>query len=357
MSTQLYAQFDHGSFAIVSRALTHVLKRAAVDATVYAYGSLSPRYIDIPFQVAMNSHADTGIFVGYPRESLGWLTGHEKSIILTVCESSPVPPEWIYSLNKTNLVVVPSEFCRDALLASRLQTHVIVCPHGVPASFMNVPPQKERVGRVRLLHVSEAGSFPWRKGTSQLIQAFRRIQETFPNVDLYIKSDSLQLDKVLRGGDRIYPLSTLRHAATIPSFYHAFDAVVQPSRGEGFGLVPLEARCLGIPVALTASTGHLQHIATDVDTVIPVGPSKRAETQGNAGGSMPTVSVDEVERALMRLLGNLEECKAKTRAWAASQGPRWTWTRVLTPLVKHIVDFGGISRLYDLDEEHGVRGF
>lgn len=382
MSVQLYGQFDRGSFATVSRAIARALKRATIDATIYAYGSYAPRYIDVPFAVAMNSRADCGIFVGYPQEALGWLEGHNHRVLVTVCESSPVPYEWAEIANKMSLVAVPSKFCLDTFIKSGVKVPIIVAPHGVSSSLLlahggsspgtganschaqtGVKPNDKTAGRddasvatrVRLLHVSEAGSFPWRKGTAQLITAFRRVSKHFPNVELYIKSDSLQLDKVLRGSDRIYPLHT--HRPTMAGLYRAFDAVVQPSRGEGFGMVPLEARCLGVPAVLTETSGHLQHLAKGVDVVIPVGPMQYMKTQGNSIGNSPTVKVDDVEHALFTLLKNLDAHKARTQAWAHANAGKWTWNRVLSPLVRQVANLGGMSRLYDLSEEHGQRGF
>ena len=45
------------------------------------------------------------------------------------------------------------------------------------------------------------------------------------------------------------------------SYLGGFDLVCQPSRAEGFGLVPLEARACGVPVAATLCTGHADHMA------------------------------------------------------------------------------------------------
>ncbi len=355
MSTQLYGQFDYGSLSVVSRALAHTLKRHAIDATIYAHGALSPRYIDVPFSVAMNSLADVGIFVGYAHDALGWLEGHSKKVLVTVCEASPVPREWIQSASKVDLVVVPSDFCKTAFVSSGLRTPIMVCPHGVSRDCLGAPSMGLCYSRTKLLHVTEAGSFPWRKGTAQLIQAFRRVQDRFTRAELYVKSKSLQLDKVLHPGDRIYQIPTL--ASSMGELYQGFDAVVQPSRGEGFGMVPLEARCMGIPVALTATSGHLQHLVPDVDVVIPVGPATQADTQGNSVGLLPTVSVDAVEEALVKLLGDLVGHRRRTVDWARDNANKWLWPKMFGQLAAWVRRNGGESREYALDEETGVRGF
>jgi glycosyltransferase involved in cell wall biosynthesis len=50
----------------------------------------------------------------------------------------------------------------------------------------------------------------------------------------------------------------------------AFDAVLVPSRDEGFGLVALEAMAAGVPLAVS-SAGGLPEVVGDVAPVVPVG--------------------------------------------------------------------------------------
>ena len=353
MSLQIYGIFDYGSIAVVSRALTKALDRANLDFTIYAHGSMTPRYIDVRGEVAMNSQADVGIFVGGPRDALGWLAGHDVRILMTVCEASPVPHEWVEIANQMSLVVVPSQFCQLAFQHSGVKAPIMVVPHG--CDFEPGPPTIRSRPRVRLVHFSEAGSFPARKGTSQLIQAYRRTYKDFPETELHIKSSSLRLEKVLKPNDSIWP--NKGNVTALQSYYRSFDAVVQPSRGEGFGLVGLEARCLGVPVMLTATSGHMAHLMPSVDVVVPVGPTSHIETQGNEVGSCPTVTVDAVEEGLRRLLGDLAGHKRRTMAWARMYGRAWRWNRVLYPLVRKIAELGGKSSIYALDEEHGERGW
>jgi glycosyltransferase involved in cell wall biosynthesis len=45
--------------------------------------------------------------------------------------------------------------------------------------------------------------------------------------------------------------------------------VCQPSRGEGFGLIPLEALCSGVPIVATAVTGHSEYLHPGLPGCLP----------------------------------------------------------------------------------------
>jgi glycosyltransferase involved in cell wall biosynthesis len=62
-------------------------------------------------------------------------------------------------------------------------------------------------------------------------------------------------------------------------WYGLADCFIAPSRGEGFGLMPLQAMAMGIPTIITATSGQAEysHIAT---TVVPH-RSKRSDFVGN----------------------------------------------------------------------------
>src|SRR5690606_16992598 len=72
----------------------------------------------------------------------------------------------------------------------------------------------------------------------------------------------------------------------------------QPSRAEGFGLVPLEARVAGVPVVTTACTGHQDHVTEGSRGVVIVDSGADAPIDDGPGAMAPAVRAASVADAL-----------------------------------------------------------
>ena len=112
------------------------------------------------------------------------------------------------------------------------------------------------------------------------------------------------------------------------ALYRNHDLVCQPSRAEGFGLVPLEARCCGVPVCITACTGHAEHIDSDMPgvVIVPHGPTELIDD--GPGALAPTVDELDIACALDICYNRRVELKAQALAAAAALRQRWSWESV-----------------------------
>jgi FkbM family methyltransferase len=186
-------------------------------------------------------------------------------VALFFWEESLVPAATIALLNGAfDGVLTASRFVAKALIDSGLSIPARVIGH-VPdlAPFHRLPPR--RAGDVfTFLHVSSG--FP-RKGVDILLAAFRRafratdavrlVVKVFPNphndvaaqIDRIRQDDTLAAPIVLVDGD--IP------EADLLALYGEADAMVLPSRGEGFNLPAAEAMAAGLPLIVTGFGGHM----------------------------------------------------------------------------------------------------
>lgn len=341
MSIQMYGQWSsYGSFANVSRAISRMIRQRRLDGQVYGIGELNPLYIDTYLPIGLDSSAGIGLCVSYPEAAPSWLNGHEEKILVTVCETDRIPGTWVSACNQMTLIVVPSKWCYDAFIGSGVTTPIIVVNHGVNEIMPGVTLEYNTEPNPTFLHISGSLSFAGRKGTIPLLRAFKEFLKDFPLARLILKVPPTEgYQKVLRMLEIAESVSIV--GELIPSGMKAMltsvDAVVQPSRAEGFGLCPLEARCLGTPIIATNTTGHAEYFDPDIDTLIESGPSSRLETQANPVGSAPTVASTAVYNAMKDFMKNRKEKEYTAFAWAAGHGNlKWKWENVLNPLARAI---------------------
>lgn len=363
MSIQVYAPFgDYFSFANVSRAISNELSRKRFDVTIFGINSFSPRYVDVIADVNFRNTADIGIVVGYPEIAPGWLSGHSFKILVTVCETDRIPPSWVDACNVCDLVVVPSKWCREAFIRSGVRTTVLIVQHGIYSDICNDARQTK--AREGFLHVSGSLTFAARKGTTKLLRAYKRIvDEGLTKDTLFLQMPNVPgLRKVIEELDLVDDTFILSDDLgygpwAMANELRGYRAVVQPSRAEGFGLVPLEARAVGTPAIITNDTGHTEHFAKDVDTQIrTVRPMTLLDTQSNPLGFAPLVTEDDVYDGLVRFLAAEEECVENAERWANTSARNWDWSSVLNTFVGEIKQVDKKKNGVTLGGSAGLRG-
>jgi glycosyltransferase involved in cell wall biosynthesis len=108
-------------------------------------------------------------------------------------------------------------------------------------------------GKINLLYV---GRFDRQKGFDLLLETFNR--SGYDNIDLYLVGDT-----VLGAADYAYPDNAIRLGwvanTEIDRYMQSCDAVIVPSRWEGFGIVAIEALRNSKPV-IASSRGALPEI-------------------------------------------------------------------------------------------------
>jgi glycosyltransferase involved in cell wall biosynthesis len=167
-------------------------------------------------------------------------------------------------------VIVPCE--HNVELFSEFHKDVSYCPLGVDHKFWKPMPKPDGVFRFQ-----GGGSLWKRKGMDVLVKAFNALK--LSDAELHIKAAPHAQDVPSRNlGDKVFLNRTWMSPIEQRDWYSKADCFVAPARGEGFGLMPLQAIASGIPTIVSDSTGQAQfaHLAFGV---VPCGKSK-AETVG-----------------------------------------------------------------------------
>ena len=199
-------------------------------------------------KVNLNDRAEHVVYAMQPDMVKGWYHG-QKATILTMWESDKLPPKFFEYLPQFQTVIVPCLHNFD--LFSQYHDNVHVIPLGVDRTIWYPQPHKPNK-KFKLL----CGGSEWfRKGLDVVLEVFNKLQ--LPDAELHIK---IVPPHLFAPNDLEYPnVIVHRQWMTVEeerNLVSSADAFISVSRGEGFGLMPLQAISSGIPTILSDAHGH-----------------------------------------------------------------------------------------------------
>ena len=240
------------------------------DDPKLGYGSMLQGFKDsLPKSVTLDNHASVSVHMQVPYACKGWFTGQHR-VLFSMWETDELPSNFRKWLGQFDQVIVPCE--HNVELFSGFHKDVSYCPLGVDHKFWKPMPKSDGVFRFQ-----GGGSLWHRKGLDVLVKAFNALK--LPDAELHIKAAPHAQDVPSRNlGDKVFLNRTWMSPIEQRDWYSKADCFVAPARGEGFGLMPLQAIASGIPTIVSDSTGQAQfaHLAFGV---VPCGKSK-AESVG-----------------------------------------------------------------------------
>lgn len=285
------------SYATVGGRVTEALHRAGLVARVSNIDSdWHPRWSHLSSISGTPTHcllftAPNQYMTVYPD-----IYGGGRSGIFVSPNTQQLDPEHGETIARFGLAVAPSAYCartvanhllhRQLAYAttrhgdSPVATQVTTCPIGSPVSISWGERRAAVARRIEnlsmpnptLLHFTTDQAWPGRKGTEELLQAWRVIQrewKSWPGATLVIHGpqsierhiltelryqdidSSVQFVSAPHKGESDVALAKLLDAA---------DVAVLPSRAEGFGMMILAALHAGVPLVTTCNTAHAEFL-------------------------------------------------------------------------------------------------
>jgi len=187
----------------------------------------------------------------------------ERQIIYTMLECSRIPKSWVDICNNlSERIIVPCTHQKQAFIDSGVKRDIEVVPLGIVSEMF---PYIEREID-DFYFFGTMGTLTYRKGTDILVKAFMEglPKDKYPDARLYIKTLPLggigsawfiDQKKMNDDGRIILNVESLSPDQLIKEFFAKIDCFVFPTRGEGFGLPPLEAIATGLPTICTSYSG------------------------------------------------------------------------------------------------------
>ena len=200
---------------------------------------------------------------------------------------------------RAQVVVAVSEFTlgRFARWAGPLGRNAVVVPNGVPDDQFSPGPAPpglaSRYGlddRTVLMTLCRLASAEGYKGVDEVLESLPAIRARVPDVAYLVCGDGDDRPRLEAKARALGLGGVVAFAGYVPEaekadHYRLADAFVMPSRGEGFGVVYLEALASGVPVVAGTSDG-----------------SREALRDGALGVLVDPRSPDDLVRGVLRAL-------------------------------------------------------
>lgn len=234
------------------------------------YGSMLDGFIKHkPKGVTLSDNASVNVNMQVPMSIKGWYRGQHR-VLFTMWETDTMPDSFKPWFSQYDQVLVPCDF--NVELFSQYHPNTTKVPLGVDLSFWRPAPKPTNTK----FRFHAGGSLWMRKGLDLAVQAFKNLK--LPDAELHIKAAPHAFDTPENCGPNIFLHREWMAAETQRDWYNQADCFVAPARGEGFGLMPLQAIAIGIPTIVSLSSGQREfaHLAK---YTVSCGKSK-AETCG-----------------------------------------------------------------------------
>lgn len=181
----------------------------------------------------------------------------------TPWESTKIPESWRDGLSRIDDLWTTSTW-NAQLFKNLVGRDCFILPHGLNNNWVPEQHKRDINKPFTFLHVGEPAV---RKGGDIVLNAFYRAFRR-ENVRLIYKSTGQPMARVKdRSGSIIYSpghligeglgevIAVVYTDEEMVDLYRQVDCMVYPTRGEGFGLIPLEAMSTGLPTIVTGGGG------------------------------------------------------------------------------------------------------
>lgn len=286
----------------------------------------------------MSGVAKAVCWLSTPTHAEGWYEGQIPSIF-TMWEATVLPEQFRQHLDNFESCIVPS--MQNVELFSQHHRNVKYVPLGVDTDRWRFTPRKMPTTTFRFL-IGGSGA---RKGGDLARRAFRAAFPADKHYDgptpmLVVKSPKGEEEY---GGPRVEVVSGRLTDEDEVALYESAHCYLQPSRGEGFGLQPLQAMAQGIPTILTNAHGH----AGFAGLGLPIGSkmTKAAYFIYGDAGEWWEPDFDELVENMRHVYDNYEaECQ---RAHVSAEVVAVEWNSRLT--AERFLDVMGHENLVPLE--------
>lgn len=269
-------------------------------------------------------------------------------ILFTMFESDKWPDEWNEYLELADKIIVPSKWCQEVAKKSGFPTDVI--PLGYNDDVFKLVERTQKRPERKNFTFLHYNAFNIRKGFPEVFKAFTKAFDPSEPVRMIFKTT--QDRAPLPIPPTVYPnIEVITGSCKDEDLFNLCarsDAFVFPSRGEGFGITPLEAMATGLPTIVPNAHGITEYfnenfmyevkVARKVPGIYHRYKGKTDEEVRKLVGDMVVCDVDDLAKQMRWIYEHEQEAIDKGRA-AAFYVKQWTFKETAKKLKTVITEY------------------
>lgn len=273
-----------------------------------------------PFQMG-----DTGLLYGFPNAFSSIM--NKNKIGFTMFETDKLPRggdanDWAGksgnpedNCNKMDLLLVPSQHNKELFKKEGVTIPIEVVNLGFdPDVFQKIDRPKRDTFTFLML-----ATLTIRKNPGMVLAAFLELFKDRPDVRLVLKTQSGTLGHIQLPYKNVIIIDEHSTVEQLKWYYRDADAFVFPTRGEGFGLPPLEAMATGLPTIIANHTGMAEFANAKYNYPISVASKAKAQRFPKKWGDVGNwyePNYEELKSTMAYIEANREESYNKGLACA-----------------------------------------
>lgn len=257
--------------------------------------------------------AEIGMCYGFPHTAT--MLQNKKIVLFSMFETDRLPNginAWAgitgnagKTINNFNVLIVPSYHNKRLFIKEGVDIPIYVIPLGVDEKFTF----KQRVVKNTFTFLW-VGTFTKRKDPLLVVDAFKALYSDRGDVKLILKTSGGIAQK-FDFGSNIEVIDRILTEDELINLYHSSDCFVFPSRGEGFGLPPLEAIATGMPTIMAYNTGMIDILKNGIGCPLEkqtLEPAEKFKDDWGEIGNWSVSDIDELKEKMSYVYNNQEKC-------------------------------------------------
>lgn len=285
-----------------------------------------------------NPNADIEICFSHPME-YNFLNKHSYKIIYSAWESTDLTPQWKHNMSQCDELWATSEWVKNVFEHLFPEKRVFVYKHGINPHWK--PKLRKQSGKTfTFLHVGE----PYSRKDAQLVtNTFIDLYGNNPNYKLVLKAAAMNTVKVKdpqygylsspsAAYDNIVCIDGILSEEQMVSLHEQCDVFVYPSWGEGWGLQPMQALAMGMPVISTDGwADYAKYITWRVDSRWSYSPWQAVHP-----GLMMQPIQSSLKEQMINCVENYDSILKETFQNAIEMHQVYDWVEITKPTVERL---------------------